>query len=101
MAALIALCIAVAVSTLVYALAGRDTRAQAVLDTRLNRASGKEPAGSTQADLGPALRGSRMSKSVALSHTLEQVRTLQNIGALLERSGWRLSVVEFLAISAT
>jgi tight adherence protein B len=98
MIALATLLVAASVASLVYALAGRSANAQVAVDSRLRRASGQQQA-VTMVDEGPALRGSRMSRSANLSRTLERVRSLQAIGSLIERSGWRLSVVEFLAVT--
>jgi tight adherence protein B len=99
MIALATLLVAASVASLVYAFAGRGTHAQVAVDSRLRLASGKQQAVATVDD-GPALRGSRMSRSAGLSRSLEGVRSLQVIGGLIERSGWRLSVVEFLAVTA-
>ncbi|HZU75194.1 MAG TPA: type II secretion system F family protein [Dehalococcoidia bacterium] len=99
MAGLIALVSAIGTAALVYAVAIRGHYARTALETRLGRAIGRGQAAAPR-DVGPALRGSRMARSAALSRTMESVRPLQHVGTLLERAAWRLSVVEFLTLSA-
>jgi len=99
MAILAALSTFLAAAALVFGLTSLRAEAAATVDRRLGRAKGLEPAADGGGDLGVALRGSRFSRNGGMAKTLAGIRSAQMIGNLLERSGWRLSVIEFLALS--
>lgn len=99
MAGLAAITVFVAVVALVLGLTGRRKELQEVVDRRLGRASGVEVVSGAELQ-GVALRGSRFGKGGA-AKALAGIRSMQQLGELIERAGWRLSVTEFLAISGT
>ncbi len=99
MAGFAALTVFVAVTALVLGLTGRRKELQQVVDRRLGRASGLEVV-STDHIEGVALKGSRFGKGGA-AKALAGIRSMQQLGELIERAGWKLSVTEFLAISGT
>jgi tight adherence protein B len=99
MAGLAAITVFVAVVALIIGLTGRRKELQQVVDRRLGRASGLEVV-STDEIQGVALKGSRFGKGSA-AKALAGIRSMQQLGELIERAGWRLSVTEFLAISGT
>ena len=95
MAGLAALSVFVAVVALMLGLTGRRKELQQVVDRRLGRASGVEVISSDDIQ-GVALKGSRFGKGGA-ARTLASIRSMQQLGELIERAGWKLSVPEFLA----
>src|SRR5690348_8189571 len=97
MAGLAAVTVFVAVVALVVGLTGRRQELQQVVDRRLGRASGMEVV-STETIEGVALKGSRFGKGGA-AKALAGIRSMQQLGELIERAGWKLSVTEFLAVS--
>ncbi len=96
MAGLAAITVFVAVVALIAGLAGRRKELQDVVERRLGRASGLEVV-STEEIEGVALKGSRFGKGGA-AKALAGIRSMQQLGELIERAGWKLSVAEFLAI---
>ena len=95
MAGLAALTVFVAVVALVLGFSGRRKELQEVVDRRLGRASGVDVVTSDDIQ-GVALKGSRFGKSSA-AKALAGIRSMQQLGELIERAGWKLSVPEFLA----
>ncbi|HLZ73304.1 MAG TPA: type II secretion system F family protein [Dehalococcoidia bacterium] len=100
MAGFAAIAVFVAVTALVLGLSSRRKELQQVVDRRLGRASGVEVVATDEVQ-GVALRGSsRFGKSSA-ARALSGVRSMQQLGDLIERAGWKLRVPEFLAISGS
>jgi tight adherence protein B len=78
-------------------LSGRHKGARASIDNRLARARGVQAPGKVEGAM-PAMRMSPFGRGGGLGRALAGVRSMQRLGDAIERAGWRLSVVEFLAV---
>ncbi|MHB8576482.1 MAG: type II secretion system F family protein [Dehalococcoidia bacterium] len=100
MPALTALAVFLFMTTLVLGLSGRRSMARASIAHRLQRARGGEQSVQLTGTM-PTMRRSPFAKGGGFGRALSGVHSMQQIGQQIEHAGWRLSVVEFLAIDAT